>query len=80
MFFYLKFIKDDPFETVNVEVSNFDELLKVSSEILSCTFDKLDGTLIDENNYLKTSPVWTNLLICISDKKDQILSFFMLKD
>ena len=86
MFFYLKFIKDDPFETVNVEVSNFDELLKVSSEILSCTFDKIyvflftDGTLIDENNYLKTSQVWTNLLICISDKKDQILSLFMLKD
>ena len=81
--FFLKFIKDDHFETVDAEVANYDELLKVSSEILSCTsFDEIlffiftDRTLIDENSYLETLPVWTNLLICTLDEKDQILSFF----
>ena len=39
--FFLKFIKDDHFETVDVEVASYDELLKVSSETLSCTFDKI---------------------------------------
>ena len=77
------FIEDDHFETVDAEVANSDELLKVSSEIFSCTsFDEIlffiftDGTLIDENSYLETLPVWTNLLICTLDEKDQILSFF----
>ena len=83
--FFLKFIKDDHFETVVVEVANYDELLKVSSEILSCTFDKIlaflftDGTLIDENNYLQSLPIRTKLLICTLDERDQILSFFQVK-
>ena len=37
MFFSLKFIKDDEhFETFNVEVKNFDELLTIASEKLRC--------------------------------------------
>ena len=38
-----------------------------------------DGTLIDDNAYLETLPIWTKLLICTSDEKDQILSFFRVK-
>ena len=58
MFFSLKFIKDnDHFETIDVEMQNFDELLTVSSEKVCCTCEKsfiflfTDGNLIDENNY-----------------------------
>ena len=63
MFFSLKFIKDDHFETKDIEVGNFDELLTISSEILSCAFNEIyiflfrDGTLIDENDYLETLPI-----------------------
>ena len=38
-----------------------------------------DGTLIDDNAYLETLPIWTKLLICTSDEKDQIISFFHVK-
>ena len=38
-----------------------------------------DGTLIDDNAYQETLPIWTKLLICTSDEKDQILSFFHVK-
>ena len=85
MFFSLKFIKDDHLESVNVEVTNYDELLKVSSEILSCAINKIlvflftDGTLIDENNDLETLPIWTKLLICTPVEKEKILSFFYIK-
>ena len=63
MFFSLKFIKDDHFETKDIEVGNFDELLTISSEILSFAFNEIyiflfrDGTLIDENDYLETLPI-----------------------
>ena len=71
----------------NIEVGNFDELLTVSSEILSCAFNEIsvflftDGTLIDKNNYLQTLPIWAKLLICTQDEKENIFSFFFtLKD
>ena len=38
-----------------------------------------DGTLIDENNYLETLPIWTKLLICTPVEKEKILSFFYIK-
>ena len=41
MFFSLKFLKDDHFERVDVEVVNYDKLLELSIEILSCTFMEL---------------------------------------
>ena len=41
MFFSLKFIKDDHFETKDIEVGNFDELLTISSEILSCAVNEI---------------------------------------
>ena len=41
MFFSLKFIKDDHFETKGIEVGNSDELLTISSEILSCAFNEI---------------------------------------
>ena len=71
MLFSLKFIVDDEhFETFNVEVQNFDELLTIASEKLCCRRENFfyflftDGILIDENNYLETLPIWTKLLIC----------------
>ena len=83
MFFSFKFVKDDHFETKDIEVENFDELWTVSSEILSCAFNEIsvflftDGTLIDENNYLQTLLIWTKLLICTQDEKENIFSFFL---
>ena len=84
MFFSLKFIKDD--EHLNVEVQNFDELLTIASEKLCCRREKsfiflfTDGTLIDENNYLETLPIWTKLLICKEKELNKILYFFMLNN
>ena len=85
MFFSLKFIKDDHFETKDIEVGNSDELLTISSEILSCAFNEIcvflftDGTLIDANDYLEALPIWTKLLISTQDEKENILSFFHVK-
>ena len=51
----------------------------------SCTFNEIsvfsftDGTLIDENNYLQTLPIWTKLLICTQDEKENIFSFLYIK-
>ena len=69
----------------NIEVGNFDELLTVSSEVLSCAFNEISifsfryGTLIEENNYLQTLPIWTKLLICTQDEKENIFSFLYIK-
>ena len=38
-----------------------------------------DGTLIDENNYLETLPIWTKLLICKKEELNKILYFFYIK-
>ena len=82
MFFSLKFIKDDEhFETFNVEVQNFDELLTIASEKLCCRRENCfcflftDGILIHENNYLETLPIWTKLLICKKEELNKILYF-----
>ena len=86
MFFSLKFIKDDEhFETFNVEVQNFDELLTIASEKLCCRRENFfyflftDGILIDENNYLETLPIWTKLLIYKKEELNKILYFFYVK-
>ena len=68
-----------------VEVSNYQKLIERSSNILSCRFDEVsvfsfsDETLIDDNDYLETLPIWIKLLICTSNKKDRVLSFFAVK-
>ena len=86
MFFALKFVKDDHFETKDIEVGNFDELLTVSSEILSCAFNEIsgvfftDGTLIDENNYLQTLQFGQNYLSVLKTKMKTFFLFFTLKD
>ena len=69
-------IKDTYFQIRGVEVSNYQKLIERSSNILSCRFDEgsvfllSDGTLIDDNDYLETLPIWTKLLICTSNQKD----------
>ena len=86
MFFSLNFIKDDEhFETFDVEVQNFDELLTIAREKLRCTretnftFLFTDGTLIDENNYLEILPIWTKLLFCKKEELNKILYFSYVK-
>ena len=85
MFFFKKHEDDDDFETIDVDLQNFDELLAVASEKLCCTREKIfifsftDGTLIDENNYLKTLPIWTKLLICKKEELNKFLYFFYVK-
>ena len=39
----------------------------------------VDGTLIDENDYLQTLPEWTPLIVCQSDRKEKILIYFDVK-
>ena len=85
MYFLLNFIGNDGFEDIAVNVANLEKLLYLASNILDCSpqniscFLFVDGTLIDENNYLETLSVWTQLLVCKPCQKEKLLVYFDIK-
>ena len=60
MYFTLVYCGEIGFENIEINVSNIDEIFSLSSDTLKCSIKKfflfmlVDGTLIDENNYLQT--------------------------
>ena len=70
MYFVLHFSAQNGFDHVRVNVTDLENLFLLASDILDCPtqdvsiFLFVDGTLIDENEYLKTLDSWTELFIC----------------
>ena len=85
MYFTLVYCGDIGFENIEINLSNIDEIFNLSSDILKYLnqdiflFMSVDGTLIDENDYLQTLPEWTPLIACRSDQKEKILIYFDVK-
>ena len=85
MYFTLVYCGNIGFENIEINLSNIDEIFNLSSDILKYLnqdiflFMFVDGTLIDENDYLQTLPEWTPLIVCRSDQKEKILIYFDVK-
>ena len=75
MYFVLNFSGQNGFDHVAVNVADLDNLLLLASDILDCPvlnvllFLFADGTLRDENEYLKTNTVGLNDLFVNHAKK-----------
>ena len=85
MYFLLIFCGPNGFDDTAVNVTSLEKLLDLASDILDIPsqdvslFLFVDGTLIDDNEYLKTLPVWSQLLICKPFKKKRLLIYFDIK-
>ena len=85
MYFTLVYCGEIGFENIEINVSNIVEIFNLSSDILKYLnqdiflFMFVDGTLIDENDYLQTLPEWTPLIVCPSNQKEKILIYFDVK-
>ena len=75
MYFVLNFSGQNGFDHVAVNVADLDNLLLLASDILDCPVQNMllflfaDGTLTDENEYLKTHTVGLNYLFVNHAKK-----------
>lgn len=76
----LNFCGENGFEHVSVNVRDINHLLCLASDILNCEDLSLllfvDGTLIDNNDYLKTLESGTELFVCKPDQKQKPLIYF----
>ena len=85
MYFVLNYSAQNGFDHAHVNVTNLDNLLLLASDILDCLvqdvslFLFVDGTLIDENEYLKTFDSWTELFIRKPCQKEKLLINFDIK-
>ena len=81
MYFVLNYSAQNSFDHAHVNVTDLDNLLLLASNILDCLvqdvslFLFVDGTLIDENEYLKTLDSWTELFICKLCQKEKLNLF-----
>ena len=75
MYFVLNFSGQNGFDHVAVNVADLDNLLLLASDILDCPVQNVllflfaDGTLTDENEYLKTHTVGLNYFFVNHAKK-----------
>ena len=86
MFFKLIFCGENGFDSITVNITHLDHLLNFASSVLNncpkqgiSLFTFVDGTLIDENDYLETLPDWTPLIVCKPGQKEDLLIYFDLK-
>ena len=85
MYFLLIFCGHNGFDNLAVNVTCLEKLLDLASDILDIPSQDVllflfaDGTLIDDNEYLKTLPVWSQLLICKPCQKEKLLIYFDIK-
>ena len=83
MYFLLNFCKDNHFDYVAINVSDIEKLFGLAFDILDsrdlCLLLFVDGTQIADNEYLKTLPAWTQLLVWTSDQKEKFLIYFDVK-
>ena len=86
MFFKLIFCGENGFDDISINVTYLDHVLNFASGVLrNCPKQEIslstfvDGTLIDENEYLETLPERTLLIVCKPDQKEDLLIYFNLK-
>ena len=85
MYFLLIFCAQNGFHDIAVNVTCLERLLDLASDILDTPsqdislFLFVDGTLIDDNDYLETFPFWSQLLICKPCQKERLLIYFDIK-
>ena len=85
MYFLLIFCRHNGFQDIPLNVICLEKLLDLASDILDIpsqnilVFLFVDGTIIDDNEYLKTLPVWSQLLICKPCQKEKLLIYFGVK-
>ena len=82
----LIFCGENGFDDISINVAHPDHVLSFASSVLSncpkpeiLLFTFVDGTLIDENEYLETLRDWTLLIVCKPDQKEDLLIYFDLK-
>ena len=86
MYFLLIFCGSNGFDDIAVNVTSLEKLLVLASDILDISsqdvslFLFVDGTLIDGNEYLKTLPVWSQLLICKPCQEKRLLNYLALRE
>lgn len=85
MFFVLNFSGQNGFDHVHVNVTDIDNLLCLASDILDCSAENVslflfvDGTQIDDNEYLKMLDNWNELFVCKPCQKEKLLIYFDIK-
>ena len=85
MYFILKYSGESGFEKRNISVTDIDNLRLLASEVLQCLpidislFLFVDGTQIDDNDYLETLESWTELFICKPSQREKLLIYFDIK-
>ena len=85
MYFILKYSGESGFEKRNISVTDIDNLRLLASEVLQCLpidislFLFVDGTQIDDNDYLETLESWTELFICKPSQREKLLIYSDVK-
>ena len=86
MFSKLVFCGKYGFDDISINVTHLCHVLNFTSSVLNncpkqeiSLFAFVDGTLIDENEYLETLPDWTPLIACKPEQKEDLLIYFNLK-
>ena len=85
MYFILKYSGENGFEKRYVSVTDIDNLRLLASEVLRSPstdislFLFVDGTQIDDNDYLESLESWTKLFIYEPNQREKLLIYFNIK-
>ena len=83
MYFWLNYCDENHIERIPIGVKDIDPLFRMASEIIEA--DRLhifllsDGTRIDENEYLSSLENGTELIVCMEEQIQKLLTYFELK-
>ena len=83
MYFWLNYCDENHIERIPIGVKDIDPLFRMASEIIEA--DRLhifllsDGTRIDKNEYLSSLENGTELIVCMEEQIQKLLTYFELK-
>ena len=83
MYFWLNYCDRNHIERIPIAVKNIDHLFRMASEIIES--DKLhlfllsDSTRIDDNEYLESLEIATELIVCTEKQFKKFSIYFELK-
>ena len=83
MYFWLNYCDENHIERIPIGAKDIDPLFRMASEIIEA--DRLhifllsDGTRIDENEYLSSLENGTELIVCMEEQIQKLLTYFELK-
>ena len=83
MYFWLNYCDENHIERIPIGVKDIDSLFRMASEIIEADglhlFLLSDGTRIDENEYLSSLENGTELIVCMEEQIQKLLTYFELK-